>query len=143
VVSRKAIVAVLAVGGIVVVGGLISWLGRRTARPPEYGRDLYTQYCASCHGVAGKGDGPASGAMQPPPTDLTRLRERYGTAYPLREVMSAIDGRYPVRAHGSSEMPVWGYVFEREMEEQGVRSPRQTTLHQVRLISEYVLGLQE
>jgi hypothetical protein len=56
--------------------------------------------------------------------------------------MSAIDGRRPVKAHGDSDMPVWGLVFEREMEEREARSPRQTTLHQVRLLAEYVLGLQ-
>ena len=48
-----------------------------------------------------------------------------------------------VRAHGDSAMPVWGVVFEREMEEQKARWPRRTTLLQVRLIAEYVLSLQQ
>lgn len=39
--------------------------------------------------------------------------------------------------------PVWGIVFEREMEEQKARWPRQTALLQARLISEYVLSLQQ
>jgi hypothetical protein len=81
--------------------------------------------------------------MDPPPADLTRLRDRYGSRHPLREIMSAIDGRRPVRAHGDSDMPVWGIVFEREMEEREARSPRQTSLHQVRLLAEYVLGLRQ
>lgn len=34
-------------------------------------RQLYESHCAFCHGVAGKGDGVAGGALNPPPTDLT------------------------------------------------------------------------
>jgi high-affinity iron transporter len=34
-------------------------------------RQLYESHCAFCHGVAGKGDGIAGGALNPPPTDLT------------------------------------------------------------------------
>ena len=32
--------------------------------------DLYAARCAVCHGPAGRGDGVAAGAMQPPPRDL-------------------------------------------------------------------------
>ena len=34
------------------------------------GRKVYQTYCASCHGPKGKGDGPAGGALKPPPRDL-------------------------------------------------------------------------
>ncbi|HET9817833.1 MAG TPA: FTR1 family protein [Rhodanobacteraceae bacterium] len=40
---------------------------------------LYQQHCASCHGVAGGGDGPAAAGMDPPPiafSDPDRARER-------------------------------------------------------------------
>ncbi|WP_409371993.1 FTR1 family protein [Sphingopyxis terrae] len=43
------------------------------------GRTLYAQHCASCHGAAGKGDGPQSAGLDPPPiafTDPARARER-------------------------------------------------------------------
>lgn len=140
---RNLRVAVVVVGGIAILGGVIFYLVRaRPAEPPVYGRDLYLRYRASCHGVAGKGDGPAAEAMDPRPTDLTRLRERYGGQHPLREIMSAIDGRRPVRAHGDSDMPVWGIVFEQEKEEKEARWPKRTTLLQVRLIADYVLTLQ-
>ena len=115
---RNLRVAVVVFGGIAILGGVIFYLVRaRPVEPPVYGRDLYLRHCASCHGVAGKGDGPAAGAMEPRPNDLTRLRERYGGQHPLREIMSAIDGRRPVRAHGDSDMPVWGIVFEQEKED--------------------------
>jgi cytochrome c553 len=43
-------------------------------------RELYVQHCASCHGDAGHGDGPAGTTGWPRATDLTRL-----TAETLRD----------------------------------------------------------
>ena len=37
------------------------------------GSGLFTNYCASCHGVDARGDGPAAASLRVPPTDLTRL----------------------------------------------------------------------
>lgn len=36
----------------------------------EQGRDLYRMHCASCHGEAGAGDGPAAKALTYPPRDF-------------------------------------------------------------------------
>jgi high-affinity iron transporter len=54
-------------------------------RPPDLarGRVLYQQSCASCHGAAGHGDGPAAAALDPPPIDFhdsarARQRSLYG-----------------------------------------------------------------
>jgi mono/diheme cytochrome c family protein len=35
------------------------------------GKATYDAKCASCHGAAGKGDGPAAAGLTPPPSDLT------------------------------------------------------------------------
>ena len=35
------------------------------------GKTLYDQNCASCHGAAGKGDGPAGASLEPTPADFT------------------------------------------------------------------------
>jgi high-affinity iron transporter len=35
------------------------------------GRALYRQYCASCHGITGAGDGELASTLTPPPADLT------------------------------------------------------------------------
>ncbi len=35
------------------------------------GKKIYTEYCLACHGVDGKGDGPASGGLYPPPRNFT------------------------------------------------------------------------
>jgi len=71
------------------------------------GEALYRRNCASCHGTSGRGDGPAARSLAVPPTDLTQLRMS------VPQLMQVIDGRTAVQAHGSSEMPVWGEVFER------------------------------
>jgi hypothetical protein len=39
-------------------------------------------------------------------------------------------------------MPVWGQVFERELEERKIGWPQATTIQRERLIAEYVLTLQ-
>ena len=72
------------------------------------------QYCSSCHGEDGRGNGPVSAYLKIKVPDLTLLRKNNKGIYPTDKVMSAIDGRRPVRGHGDSEMPVWGEVFRKE-----------------------------
>lgn len=38
---------------------------------PEKGKETYAVFCASCHGITGKGDGPAAAALPVKPTNLT------------------------------------------------------------------------
>lgn len=45
-----------------------------TVRPDmAAGRDLYKRQCVACHGERGKGDGPAAVALNPRPSDLTKV----------------------------------------------------------------------
>jgi len=37
----------------------------------ENGKALYAQYCASCHGPTGHGDGPVAGTLNPKPANHT------------------------------------------------------------------------
>jgi mono/diheme cytochrome c family protein len=75
------------------------------------GAFLYRRYCAACHGAQGRGDGPVAPSLGERPTDLTALAKRHGGTFPFNDVVDAIDGTRSVRAHGVSEMPVWGDVF--------------------------------
>jgi mono/diheme cytochrome c family protein len=34
------------------------------------GREAYMEYCFSCHGIDGDGNGPAARGMRPPPRDF-------------------------------------------------------------------------
>jgi mono/diheme cytochrome c family protein len=45
----------------------------RTTKADEYaqGKKLYSNNCQICHGVNGKGDGPAGSALSPKPADFT------------------------------------------------------------------------
>lgn len=64
--------------------------------PPDLGRgaELYSEYCASCHGVTGDGRGPAAAGLDPPPiafTDKVRASER--SVFALYQVIEqGIDG---------------------------------------------------
>jgi mono/diheme cytochrome c family protein len=79
----------------------------------ERGKELFSEYCASCHGVSGKGDGPAASALKIPPADLTALARRNKGQFPSLRVMQAIKAGPSVPAHGSQVMPVWGPIFLR------------------------------
>jgi len=76
--------------------------------------DLYRQYCSACHGVEGHGNGIVAPFMDPPPIDLTAIKVNFEGVFPKYLVTMAVDGRDTVRAHGDSDMPVWGEVFAEE-----------------------------
>lgn len=78
----------------------------------DAGRTLYLRYCASCHGREGRGDGPVASSLGQKPADLTQIAAAHGGEFPLADVCEAIDGTRTSRAHGVSEMPVWGEVFQ-------------------------------
>jgi mono/diheme cytochrome c family protein len=78
---------------------------------PASGKEMYTSYCAVCHGPDGKGGGPAASALKTAPSDLTTLSKNNGGKYPALKVTSAIRGESNLPAHGSKEMPVWGSLF--------------------------------
>jgi mono/diheme cytochrome c family protein len=103
------------------------------AKPPSSGDILYRKYCASCHGVEGRGDGPAAPALTPPPVDLTRLTSS------VPELMRQIDGSRTVRAPWSAAMPVWGEVFEQSLIDQPHH--RRTTLLHVQVLADHVYRL--
>src|SRR4051812_41151724 len=69
------------------------------------GKEMFAEYCAACHGISGKGDGPAAAALKTQPADLTRLAATNGGKYPALSVTGTLAAR-EVSAHGSQEMPV-------------------------------------
>jgi mono/diheme cytochrome c family protein len=88
------------------------------------GADLYHAYCASCHGVDGKGNGPVAPALNTRPSDLTTIAQRNGGVFPTDRIRKVIEGEELISAHGSSEMPVWGPIFHRVEWDQDLGSVR-------------------
>ena len=92
--------------------------GQRQTQPPRIliesvaGRDSFELYCSPCHGKTGQGDGPVARALTVKPTNLSRLAQRNGGAFPAQRVGAIISGGgRPVPAHGTTDMPIWGPVF--------------------------------
>lgn len=75
------------------------------------GHQMYTSYCAPCHGQDGKGNGPVAAAMKSQPTDLTQLMRNNHGKYPDTHVVSVLEFGSELSAHGSATMPVWGPIF--------------------------------
>ena len=76
------------------------------------GKEMYSQYCAPCHGTDGKGAGPAASSMKVMPTDLTQLSRKHDGKYPANSVASVLKFGSGPASHGSADMPVWGPLFK-------------------------------
>jgi mono/diheme cytochrome c family protein len=82
-----------------------------TNAEPVTGKQLYSSYCALCHGSDGKGGGPFSPQLKVWPPDLTQMAKKNHGVFPEMRVTEAIDGEFGKPSHGSAEMPIWGPVF--------------------------------
>jgi mono/diheme cytochrome c family protein len=112
--------------------------GKQNDIPLTYsysGTEMYRTWCASCHGIQGKGDGPAAGALKKSPADLTQLANKNGGKFPTERVRNYIDGTREVAAHGSRDMPVWGSFFRRLGDDNAVT-------YRVVTLANYVASLQ-
>ena len=65
---------------------IIAFLAAAACTPQESpsvsrdtGRAIFAENCASCHGPAAKGSGPAAHGLKTPPADLTRIAARRDT----------------------------------------------------------------
>lgn len=86
------------------------------AQSPDVGKEIYDQYCATCHGADGTGGGPLTEIMLDKPTDLTRMAADNPAepgSFPMLKVIHIIDGRTGLRAHGGP-MPTYGDIFMTE-----------------------------
>lgn len=71
----------------------------------------YQNYCAVCHGVDGKGQGPMGRFLTVRPADLTLLSKKNSGTFPFWQTYRTIDGPGEIRGHGTREMPLWGDRF--------------------------------
>jgi mono/diheme cytochrome c family protein len=75
------------------------------------GKQLYSSYCAMCHGADAKGGGPFSTQLKAWPPDLTQFTKKNNGVFPSMHLSEVIDGEFDKPVHGSKEMPIWGPVF--------------------------------
>ena len=84
----------------------------RRLRSSVEGARIFQNHCASCHGVDGRGRGPAASALKRTLPDLTMISHRNGAKFPYQQVRDIIEGKEPgSAARGNREMPIWGPIF--------------------------------
>ena len=74
-------------------------------------KQMYTNYCAPCHGTDGKGHGPVAASLKSQPTDLTVIQKNNHGKFPDAHVAAILQFGAEVPAHGSATMPVWGPIL--------------------------------
>jgi mono/diheme cytochrome c family protein len=110
----------------------------------ESGKYEFRQYCALCHGLNGKGDSVMRNLNLLPenPPDLTQLSKQHGGKFPFWQVYRIVDGREPVKGHGTPNMPIWGDLFAMQGEDRGLDSETKT-MGLILNIVYYLQSLQE
>ncbi len=98
------------------------------AAPDLSGAQLFSSFCASCHGPQARGNGPVARSMKRKVPDLTRIARRHGGEFPTELVTRIVDGRELRSAHGSTDMPVWGQEFYGVRDEDPVQRARASEL---------------
>lgn len=78
---------------------------------------LYVQFCSSCHGTAGKGDGPAGAALTPHPRNFTDANWQAATS---DERIAAVIKNGGAANGLSAIMAPWGSVLNDEQIKQMV-----------------------
>lgn len=126
------VVALVALGACV--------LGPKPAQLPS-GAEDFADFCSSCHGLSGKGNGEMSSTLAKRPADLTTLAQRNGGQFPTTRVMAKIWGY--TGGKGGAVMPNFGPLLDSEMVPydggDGIMSPTPLRLVQ---IAEHLQSLQ-
>ena len=115
------VVRAWSVGSVVLAGLLLCCVPAHAANttPAEAGKMYYRQYCASCHGAGGKGDGPMAPALKAKTPDLTQL----------------------AKTHGGKEMPAWGETFQSDVD--GDAMQQAAIRGRLMLLTDYIRSIQE
>ncbi len=106
------------------------------------GDALFGEFCATCHGLSGKGGGPAAVALAIKVPDLTALAAGNGGEYPAEEVEKSITGDAVVAAHGSQEMPIWGQAFSEAQPPWGQAPGKEFARLRIQNLVKYIETLQ-
>lgn len=90
-------------------------VGAAMSQPAVFdpGKQEFSENCASCHGLDGKGNGPMGELLRKSPPDLTLLAKQNKGVLPINRLCAVVDGA-GVPSHGSRDMPVWGREYQIE-----------------------------
>jgi len=114
---------------------------RSTSQQPAAataGGTLYLTHCATCHGKAGRGDGPMAPYLRVAPANLAAISARHQGVFPAELVQRIVDGRQALKLHGSS-MPIWGDAFSPA----GNAAADEAAAARIRAIVKYLESIQE
>jgi Cytochrome c553 len=108
---------------------------RRTS--PTDGKGMYSSYCAPCHGVDGRGNGPLASSLKRKPSNLAALSQNNGGTYPAAHVIGVMEHQSWVTDHKQTSMPDWGSVLGMMKQDNKLDVPLR-----IRNLSRYVETLQ-
>ncbi len=102
------------------------------------GKQMYNDYCAVCHGLDGKGNGPAASALNCKALpDLTTIAQRHNEKSAAMEVKAVLQFGTGSKAHGTSDMPIWGPLFR------SLKGDDSLVKLRIKNLSDYVDSLQQ
>jgi mono/diheme cytochrome c family protein len=135
-----ALTAVVAVGIVYADQSTAKVVVQVNRTAASSGKQMYGSYCASCHGVDGRGNGPVAVMLRKQPADLSALSRNNGGRFPSEHVATVLEFGAENMAHGTIEMPVWGPVLGKmdvSVPEQSMRQLR------VNNLTRYIESIQE
>ena len=94
---------------LVIATAIISINVPASAQDVDSGKTAYLSSCAPCHGADARGPGTLAIIFKLQPPDLTTLAKRNDGEFPARAANEIIDGLRFVEAHGTRDMPIWGF----------------------------------
>jgi mono/diheme cytochrome c family protein len=104
---------------------------------PTNGKVMYANYCAMCHGLDGRGNGPVAIKLIRPPSDLTLQSRNNHGRYPQVHIAGVLEYGARTPAHEPALMPVWGPILGK-MDQ---ANPEETLLR-INNLSRYLQTLQ-
>ena len=109
------------------------------------GGEEYRRFCAQCHGLEGKGDGPVASELKTPPANLTLIAKNNNGTYPYQKVFDTISGKNLIKSHGTREMPMWS--LELAMPRHGgggtIRRSTYQVNQEMKRITDYIKSIQQ
>ena len=122
--------------------GIALSAGAASAQDADVGERSYMQFCATCHGADGAGEGPLTQIISDKVPDLTQLSANNDGAFPMLDVIHVIDGRTGLRGHGGP-MPVYGALFDEEVKNPGPFGAVLYTRGRILSLAYYLESLQQ